>query len=98
MADSARTSTTPVPVRSLDALAGIFRFHLAPELFMRNAAPFSKAPAGGFQDRLQLRRVAHEQALQVAEIPGSPRKVGCSFDGEEQFISVGIVNLDDVIA
>src|SRR5205823_8472790 len=50
---------------SLGALAGIFRFHFAPELVMRNATPFAKAPAGGVQNRLHFRGVAHEQALHV---------------------------------
>lgn len=45
--------------------ARIVRFDLFPERFMRNAAPLPKALAGGFQDRLQVWRVTHEQAFEI---------------------------------
>src|SRR5438552_3495871 len=50
---------------SLRTLAGILRFDFFPEGFMGNAAPFSKPLSSGFQDRLQSRRVSHEQALNI---------------------------------
>lgn len=46
-------------------LAGIFRLDFFPENGMRNATSFSKPLSSRCQDRLQLWRVPHKQALKI---------------------------------
>src|SRR5262245_16891552 len=43
----------------------VFFFDLFPERVVRYAASLTKAFASGFQNRLQLRRVPHQQALKI---------------------------------
>jgi hypothetical protein len=63
---------------SFATLAGILCFDFLPKRFMRNAAPFAESLPSGFQDRLQLSRVAHEQTLQIVLILG-PEQYGDRF-------------------
>jgi hypothetical protein len=50
---------------ALGVPAGMLRLDFLPEGFVGNAAARSKSLSSGFQDRLQFRRVPHEQALDV---------------------------------